>query len=91
MKNPHTAPGKTGVWGVRKPQKQTQKNKMNTYDIHFFKTSNLSPDEKNVMRRNAFGIWLVGGRIKAKSARAACAAYRKSGELGSNASKLRAQ
>ena len=63
---------------------------MKTFDIHFFKTSNLSPDEKNAMRRNASGIWLVGGRIEAKSARAACAAYRKSGELGSNASKLRA-
>ena len=61
-----------------------------TYDIHFFKTTNLSPDEKNAMRRNASGLWLVGGRIEAKSARAACAAYRKSRELGCDAAKLRA-
>jgi hypothetical protein len=64
---------------------------MNTYDIHFFKTANLSPDEKNAMRRNAKGIWLVGGRITAESPRAACAAYRKSGQLGCNAEKLRAR
>jgi hypothetical protein len=63
---------------------------MNTYDIHFFKTNDLSPDEKNAMRRDARGIWLVGGRIEAKSARAACAAYRKSGQLGCRADKLRA-
>jgi len=74
------------------PREQTTNHleKMNTYDIHFFKTSNLSPDEKNAMRRNASGLWLFGGRIEAKSARAACAAYRKSGELGCNAAKLRA-
>lgn len=63
----------------------------NTYDIHFYKVENFSPDEKNAMRRNASGIWLCGGRIEAKSARAACAAYRKSVELGSNAAKLRAK
>jgi len=63
---------------------------MNTYDIHFFKIDDLSPDEKNAMRRNASGIWLIGGRIEAKSARAACAAYRKSGDFGSDAAKLRA-
>jgi len=62
---------------------------MNTYDIHFFKISNFSPDEKNAMRRDASGLWLCGGRIEAKSARAACAAYRKSGQLGSDAAKLR--
>lgn len=63
---------------------------MKTYNIHFFKNANLSPDEKNSMRRNSSGIWLVGNRIEAESARAACAAYRNSGELGSNAAKLRA-
>ena len=64
---------------------------MTTYDIHFFKTANLSPAEKNAMRRNASGIWLCGGRVEAKSSRAACAAYRKSGQLGSDAAKLRAK
>jgi hypothetical protein len=63
---------------------------MKTYNIHFFKNANLSSDEKDCIRSNASGIWLVAGRIEAKSARAACAAYRKSGELGSNAAKLRA-
>ena len=64
---------------------------MNTYDIHFFKTQNLSPDEQNAMRRGAKGLWLVGGRVSAKSPRAACAIYRKSGQLGSTAEKLRAR
>ena len=63
---------------------------MKTYEIHFFKKSNLSPGEKNAMRGNARGLWLCGNRIEAKSARAACAAYRKSGEIGSDAAKLRA-
>lgn len=31
------------------------------YDIHYFKTQNLSPDERNAMRRNARGIWLMCG------------------------------
>jgi hypothetical protein len=64
---------------------------MKTYNIHFFKISNLSSDEKNAMRRNASGLWLCGHRIEAKSARAACAAYRLSGQLGSDAAKLRAK
>jgi hypothetical protein len=63
---------------------------MNTYDIHFFKTASLSPDEQNAVRRGSSGLWLVGGRIEAKSGRSACALYRKSGQLGSNARKLRA-
>ncbi len=64
---------------------------MTTYTIHFFKTQNLTPDEKNCMRKGASGLWLLGGRqINAASARAACAAYRKSGDLGSDAAKLRA-
>lgn len=64
--------------------------KNTTYDIHFFKTENLTPGERNCKRKGATGIWLQGGRIEAKSARAACAAYRKSGQLGSGAAKLRA-
>ncbi len=64
---------------------------MSIYNIHFYKIDNLSPDELNAMRRDAAGIWLCGGRIVAKSARAACAAYRKSRQLGSNARKLRAR
>ena len=63
---------------------------MKTYDIHFYKTENLSSDEKNAIRRDARGIWLLGGRIEAQSRHAACAAYRKSRQLGSDASKLRA-
>jgi hypothetical protein len=63
---------------------------MKTYTIHFFKTQNLTPDEQNCMRKGASGLWLLGGRIKAKSAKAACVAYRKSGDLGSDAAKLRA-
>ena len=86
MSKPHSELHQKG-----NPARRKTKNKMNTYDIHFFKTSNLSPDEKNAMRRGAAGIWLCGGRIEAKSARAACAAYRKSGQLGSNATKLRAK
>jgi hypothetical protein len=66
-------------------------HKMNAYDIHFFKTEHLSPDEKSALRKGASGLWLCGGRISASSARAACAAYRKSGELGSRAAKLRAK
>lgn len=64
---------------------------MTAYFIHYYKTANLSPDEKNAMRRDARGLWLVGGQVKAKSKQAACAAYRKSGEIGSNASRLRAR
>ncbi len=64
---------------------------MKTDNIHFYKIDNLSPDELNAMRRGASGIWLCGGRIVAKSGRAACAAYRKSRQLGSNARKLRAK
>jgi len=67
-----------------------QDHQMQNYTIHFYKNTNLSPDEKNAMRRNASGIWIVGGNIEAKSAQAACAAYRKSGELGSSF-KLRAK
>lgn len=70
---------------------ETTKTKMKSYDIHYFKTSNLSPDEKNAMRRGASGLWISGGRVSAKSARSACAQYRKSGQLGSNAAKLRAR
>ena len=64
---------------------------MKTYEIYFYKTANLSCGEKNAMRRNARGIWLCGNRIKAKSSRAACSSYRNSGELGSDAAKLRAK
>jgi len=64
---------------------------MNTYEIHFFKTANLAPDERSAMRRGARGIWLIGNRVEADSPRSACAAYRKSGELGSDASRLRAR
>lgn len=60
------------------------------YDIHYYKEEDLSPDELNAIRRNATGIWLAAGRIEAKSKKAACAAYRKSGKIGSDARKLRA-
>ena len=67
-----------------------QKKPMNKYDIHYYKEENLSPDELNAMRRNATGVWIAGGRIEAKSKKAACSLYRKSGDIGSDARKLRA-
>ena len=63
---------------------------MKTYDIHYLKTENLTPDEQNAMRRNARGVWLTGGRVQAGTPRAACAAYRKTREAGHNAIRLRA-
>ena len=49
------------------------------FDIHFYKTRNLSPDERNALRSNQSGVWLLGPRIEAVSAHAACAAARKQG------------
>jgi len=66
-------------------------NKMNTYDMQFYKTENLTPDELNAKRAGSSGLWLCGGRIEAASGRSACAAYRKSRQLGSGAEKLRAK
>ena len=31
------------------------------YDIDFYKDENLSPDEKNLRRRNQSGVWLSTG------------------------------
>jgi len=50
---------------------------MNTYDIHFFKSDNLSPDEINSMRRNQRGVWLCTGFCyRAESARDARKQFR---------------
>lgn len=53
--------------------------KMKTYDLDYFKDSNLTPDEKNAMRRNQSGVWLVGPLIQADSPRRAIAAAHKQG------------
>ena len=65
--------------------------KTKTYYIDFYKTENLSSDEKNSKRKNSLGIWLCGGSIEAKSSSSACMEYRKSGQLGSGANKFRAK
>lgn len=44
---------------------------MKTYEIDYYKTENLNPDELNVMRRNQRGIWLCGERISADTPRKA--------------------
>ena len=31
------------------------------YSIHYYKTENLTPDERNAMRKNQNGIWLQTG------------------------------
>ena len=54
---------------------------MKTYDIHFFKTENLSPDEKNSMRRNQSGVWLCTGFCyRAESASEARKQFRADGQ-----------
>lgn len=63
---------------------------MKTYQVHYYKTRNLSPGELDCVRRGALGLWLFGDLIQAKSGRAACSQYRKSGQVGSKAGKLRA-
>lgn len=41
------------------------------YEIACYKTENLSPDEKNAMRRNQSGIWLCADPVYANSRREA--------------------
>ncbi len=47
------------------------------YEIHFYKTENLNPDERNAARRGAAGLWLYAIDVDAESPRAAIAAARK--------------
>jgi len=62
------------------------------YDIQYFKPSaDLSPDERDHLRKNARGLWLTGGQIEAGSPQGACQAYRRSGQVGSKAPALRAK
>lgn len=56
---------------------------MNSFDIHFYKTENLTPAELAAKRQGAAGVWLPGGRVRAVSGRAACAQYRRTRGLGS--------
>jgi len=48
-----------------------RKKTMKTYEIDYYKTEGLTPDELNVMRSNQSGIWLCGQSVKAESQRKA--------------------
>ena len=50
---------------------------MKTYEIDYYKTENLSPDEQNAMRSNQRGIWLVGESVEADSPRKAIIAAKR--------------
>jgi hypothetical protein len=66
------------LWVVEQKQKLPRgKGNMKTYDIHYYKTQNLRPDERNAMRKNQTGIWLMGPRVEAENPHAACARARK--------------
>jgi hypothetical protein len=62
------------------------------YDIQYFRpAADLTADERGFLRKNARGLWLTGGQIEAGSPQGACAAYRRSGQVGSKAPALRAK
>lgn len=42
-----------------------------TYEINFYKTENLTPDELNAKRSNAAGVWLHAGTVEAGSSQEA--------------------
>lgn len=52
---------------------------MKTFLFDYYKTTNLSPDELNAMRRNQKGVWLCGPSIAADSARKA---FKKARSMG---------
>ena len=62
---------------------------MNRYPISYYKTENLTPDERNAMRANQTGIWLFGDYYTAETPRKAIAAAR--ADLGHKASKFRVE
>jgi hypothetical protein len=41
------------------------------FQIDFFKTTNLTPDEWNMVRRGASGLWLIAGNVDATDPKAA--------------------
>ena len=41
------------------------------YGIDRYKTSNLTPDEQNLLRKHAHGLWVFCGDVQAENIRAA--------------------
>ena len=52
---------------------------MKLFDIDFFKTENLTPDELDCKRRNSAGLWLCGPIVEALTPRSAILKARKMG------------
>lgn len=50
---------------------------MKNYEVHYYKTENITPDERSTMRKNARGVWLWGSWVKAENGRQACAMFRR--------------
>lgn len=65
------------------------------YSIDFYKNKNISPDERNAMRKNQSGIWLsTGALIEAETPQSAISIIKKQEQapLGVNCGfKLRAR
>jgi hypothetical protein len=51
------------------------------YDVHYYKTTNLTPDERAAMRSNQAGVWLMGVRVEAGSPHQAVDKGRQAGML----------
>lgn len=41
------------------------------FQIDYYKVTDLTPDETNVKRKNALGVWLHAGEVEADTARLA--------------------
>lgn len=76
------------------PERAKKENITMRFQIDFYKTENLSPDERSCMRTNQSGVWLCTGAFyEAKNARDAITQAKRDPHpaLGVGSYKLRAR